>query len=468
MLGDTIAAVSTPRGKGGVAMIRISGPDAAAIANRIFIPASGRPFAERTPRTAVYGTILAPDHSAPDGWNRVDDGIAVLYKAPASFTGETVAEICCHGGILLTETVLAGVFALGARQAEAGEFTRRGFVNGKMGLDAAEALANLLEATSREQIKLSHAGMTGTLSRAIKKQYDRLCLVLSSVYAAIDYPDEDLKELGPGEIGEILDSTESEIRDLVSTYGTGHAIAEGIPTVICGAVNAGKSSLYNRLVGRDAAIVTDIAGTTRDLLTETVTAGRVTLRLTDTAGLRSTDDPVEKIGVARALEQVSAAELILALFDGSRPAGPEDKKLAADLSAEKASRPVAIIPVITKSDLPGVFDISLVESLGQPVRLSALTGEGLSQLNDAVDSLFIDSKLNTSEDAIVANARQYGAMLRSLQAFSEARQALADGLPLDIVGESVEQIMECLCEVDGRKVSEDIVSSIFSHFCVGK
>ena len=261
MLGDTIAAVSTPHGKGGVALLRVSGPDAVAVAARVCTTAAdtaGLTAAKN--RFAYLCTVSAPENEDPDApFVPVDTGLVTVFRAPHSFTGEDVAEICIHGGILLTQTVLSALFCAGARPAGPGEFTRRAFINGKMGLSGAEALRDLLEATSREQIKLSHAGMEGKLSRALEGPYAELTRLMASLYAAIDFPDEDLAEVGQEEMTASLCGVRDEIRQLCDTYRTGHAIIEGIPTVLCGRVNAGKSSLFNRLVGRDAAIVTDVS-----------------------------------------------------------------------------------------------------------------------------------------------------------------------------------------------------------------
>ena len=255
---QTVCAVSTPPGKGGVALIRLSGTDAFRIADRAFRPRMGdAPLSHRPPRTPVYGDVLL------DGV-AVDDGLATRFPAPHSYTGEDTVEITCHGGILVTQTVLTCILAAGARPAEAGEFTKRAFINGKMGLSAAEALGNLLEAGTREQMLLSGAGMRGKLSAKTNEIYESLCLVLSSVFACIDYPDEDLADMSREQMTEALADALERTQALANTYKTGHAVAEGIPTVICGKANGGKSSLYNRIVGREAAIVTDIAGTTRD------------------------------------------------------------------------------------------------------------------------------------------------------------------------------------------------------------
>ena len=461
-IGDTIAAISTARGKGGVALLRISGPDAISICEKLFLPKSGKKLSEYAPRTAVFGSIYAPDDRGE--WNEIDNGLATVFRAPASFTGEDTVEICCHGGVLLTQTVLTACITAGARAAEAGEFTRRAFLNGKMGLSAAEALGDLLEAQTREQLTLAHAGTDGRVERKCREIYDALCAVLSSVYAKIDYPDEDLAEMSREEMEASLAECTARIEKLLDTYRTGHAIAEGIPTVICGKPNVGKSSLYNCIVGRDAAIVTDVEGTTRDVLTETAALGRVTLRLFDTAGLHETEDVVEKIGIDRARKALEDAELILAVFDGSVAPDEEDKALAQSLSGTDAT----VIAVINKSDLGVVEKDFYTTHFAHTVTLSAKEGEGTEALSALVESCFINGELDTKKDTVLTNARQKGAALTALEAIKRAQEGLTYGLPVELCCSDCEAAMQAIAELDGRAVSEDIVSHIFSHFCVGK
>ncbi len=462
MLGDTIAAVSTPRGKGGVALLRVSGPDAVSIVSRVFRPKSGKKLAEAAPRTAVYGEILAPEVSGE--WLSVDDGIATVFYAPSSFTGEDTVELCCHGGVLLTETVLTALLAAGARPAEAGEFTRRAFLNGKLGLSAAEALGSLLEAGTREQLTLAHTGMRGKIEQVCGEIYDSLCAILASIYVKIDYPDEELADMSREEIIAELEKCERRLLSLANTYRTGHAIAEGIATVICGRPNVGKSSLYNRIVGRDAAIVTAVEGTTRDVLTERAALGRVTLRLFDTAGLHETDDPVEQIGIERANAAMRDAELILAVFDGSTAPTDEDKRLIERLT-ESA---IPVVAIVNKSDLTEASNGYYSARFPHIVTFSAVSGEGMDTLVSLVERLFTDGKLDSRRDAVLTNARQHASALSALEAVRRGVEALRAGYPIDLSCTDAEAAMSALSELDGRAVSEDIVTEIFSHFCVGK
>lgn len=458
-LFDTIAAVSTPRGKGGVAIIRISGADAHKIGNAVFSAACGRPVYELDAGRLCYGEIKMPTGEV------VDDGLAAVFYGPRSFTGEDTVEINCHGGALVTKKVLSAVLAAGARAAEAGEFTRRAYVNGKMRLSEAEALGELLEAVSDSQLKLARSGVRGILADKIDGIYENLRRTLTSIYAAIDFPDEDLSEMSREEICEAVEDSLAEIERLSATYSTGKAINEGVLTVICGRTNAGKSSVYNRILGYDAAIVTDIEGTTRDVLKETATLGKTLLKLCDTAGLRQTEDKVESIGIERTRGEIERAELILAVFDRSRPLTEEDISLARMAAGSSA----AAIALFNKSDCEGGFDMSAVESLFEhKVNISAKEGEGFSELSELIDSLFIDGEIEIGSDAVVTGARQYASLVSSSAALTSALEDLRADVPLDLCCVAVENALSLLGEVDGRELGEEIVSEIFSKFCVGK
>lgn len=464
-LFDTIAAVSTPRGKGGVAMIRISGADAISISERVFFPRSGRPLSAYSPRTAVYGEIRAADENGESC--SIDDGIAVVYRAPNSFTGEDTVEICCHGGVLITQNVLAACLAAGCRPATAGEFTRRAFVAGKMSLSQAESLGNLLEAKTDAQLKLSRGGMSGRLGSEIASIYSSLKTLLASVYARIDFPDEDLASMTEEEIAAELSALIKRLKKLAGTYKAGHAVSEGVRTVICGAANAGKSSLYNLIVGREAAIVTDIEGTTRDILETTAAMGRVTLLLCDTAGIRDTDDRVERIGIDRTKDAISSAELIIAVFDGLRDVDEEDRELVELISASPAAK-LAVINKLDGGECSPELEAFAKANFENTVSISALTGEGFPELVAVVEELFECGEADLLSDAIIWDARRYAAVVRSVSLLEGSLEAVSAGLPLDLSSSDAEAAMALLGELDGRGVSEDIVSEIFSHFCVGK
>ena len=460
-LTDTIAAISTPYGKGGIAVIRISGAEAIDIADRVFVAASGKQLASIDGGRAVFGEIFEAGNTSS-----IDDGIATVFRAPRSFTGEDTVEISCHGGILITRRVLSAVLSAGARAAEAGEFTRRAYVSGKLDLSRAEALGNLLDAESDSQLLLARGGMRGILTDKTAEIYDSLKAVLASIYAVIDFPDEDLADMSREQIREVLALACGQTARLADTYRTARAVKEGIATVICGRTNAGKSSLYNLILGYDAAIVTDIEGTTRDILRDTASLGKVTLRLSDTAGIRATDDKVEGIGIDKALREIDNAELVLAVFDASAPLCDEDRAIIGRL--KNASK--TVIAIINKSDI-GTNESAKAElcaAFEHCLPLSAASGEGLDNLSTLVEELFTDGEIDLANDAVVMGARQHSALVRASALLGDTVCELDAGAPLDVCCISVEEAMSAIGEIDGRLIGEEIVSEIFSKFCVGK
>lgn len=460
---STIAAISTPQGKGGVALVRISGPEANAVGDRIFKRINGKPVSESPVRTALFGEIVDPLNG-----HRIDTGLCTRFAAPNSFTGEDTVEICCHGGILVTRAVLGAALAAGARRAEAGEFTRRAFAAGKLSLNEAEALGMLLDAGTEAQLKLSRGGMSGALSTACDGLRREITTLLEDIYARVDFPEEDLGSIADEEVISRLSDLINSAKKLAATYSTGRAVAEGIPTVICGRTNAGKSTLYNLLVGSDEAIVTDIEGTTRDILTATVSFGGVTLLLSDTAGLRETAEEVERIGIRRAEEKIDSAELVLFLIDSSRAPSEDDIALAQRLKSHGGK----VIAVLTKSDLDKNDDaVALASRFELKVTLSVKSGSGCDELEALINRLFIDGELDTERDAVIASARQHDALVRVIDALSEAWSSLSDGFPPDVAGVCLEDAAARLCELDGRghgAVGADIADGIFARFCVGK
>lgn len=460
---DTIAAVSTPRGKGGVALIRISGEGALSVACEVFETSSGKKLSEIASNRMVYGNIY---ERRADGERAViDDGMAVCFRAPHSFTGEDTVEITCHGGALVTQYVLSAVLSAGARQADAGEFTRRAFLNGRLDLSEAQALGALLEAKNANQLKLARGGMSGILTDKSRVIYDALRAMLGSIYAKIDFPDEDLMEMSAEEIKSTLVEILGQTERLAATYRTGKAINEGIRTAICGRTNAGKSSVYNRLTGEESAIVTDIEGTTRDILKETVSLGKTTLRICDTAGLRATDDAVENIGIERAIAEIESAELILAVFDGSKELSEDDMSLISRLKGAH----VPVIALINKSDISETKDMTPVyESFERTLCVSAKSGDGFDVLAGVVDGIFIDGDIDLSSDAVVSDARQYAALIRCAESLRGALSAISAGTALDLCCIDIEEAMQSVGELEGREVGEDVVAEIFSKFCVGK
>ncbi len=457
---STIAAVSTPRGKGGIAVIRISGEDTAAILEKVFFP-KGDPLTERAYRTAVYGDIVK-------GGKTVDTGVCTLYAEGKSFTGELMAELSCHGGTYVTREVLEAVLEAGAEPAGPGEFTRRAFINGKLTLSEAEAVGRLIDADTKSKRELATGAVKGNLSAKLNILDELLYDVMTALYAAIDYPEEDVGTEGEDRIYEVVCEVLSGIKKLSATYRTGKAVADGVKAVICGKPNAGKSSLYNALVGEDRAIVTDIAGTTRDTLEDTVDIGGVTLLLTDTAGLRDSGDTVEQIGVKRAKAKIEEAELVLCLFDISENLSDEERDFVLEM--EKSSKEK--ICVLNKSDL-GVSmkeeDKNLLEKVfGKLIEISAKDLVGIEKLSAEISALYNSEKLTADSDAIIWDAMQKASLDRAAELLEEAKCALEAYAPLDAVGVVTERALAEMRMVDGRDVSEDIIDGIFSRFCVGK
>jgi tRNA modification GTPase len=397
--------------------------------------------------------------------------MVTLFPAPHSYTGEDTVEISCHGGILVTERILGELFRLGARPAEAGEFTQRAFINGRLSLTEAEAIGTLLDAKSDEQLRLSSRASRSRLADKIADLEKRITEILSSIYARIDYPDEDLGDFTDDETVRELNTVKRDATLLADTYRTGKAISEGIKTVIFGKPNVGKSTLYNTILGEDRAIVTDIAGTTRDLLEETVPLGRVMLRLTDTAGIRDSKkiDAVEKIGISRTLEKMRSADLIIAMYDISRPYDDEDR-IVEDVMRESTSTKICILNKSDRQKCPEFNEGHLCELFDEIINVSLENNpsEALNCLTDAVNKLFTDEKISVANDAVISSLRQHSSLSAAIGYINTAIDAYRIGLPADAASSDIELALGALGELSGRSVSEKITDSIFSRFCVGK
>lgn len=463
---DTVAAVSTPRGKGGIAVVRISGENTEKIVEKCFVP-YGKPILSRAPRSAVYGKIV-------NGDDIIDTGICVLFANGASFTGEPMAEISCHGGILVTSRVLEAVIAAGASAASPGEFTKRAFINGKLTLSEAEAVGKLIDADTVSKAELASGAARGNLSRSLSALDGELYGVMTALWAAVDYPEEDVGSEGEDNIYPVVCRVLEGVRRLADTYKTGRAVSDGIRTVICGKPNVGKSSLYNALMGEDRAIVTDVAGTTRDFLEDTADVGGITLVLTDTAGIRDSHDEIEKIGIERALTKLEEAELVICMFDMSRGLDSEDEEVLAAAERSAAEK----ICVINKCDLERKLDDAALKRLGDvfenivEVSLKDRGAEdgkgGAAALAGKISEMYNSEKLNVNTDAVVWDAAQKASLDRCAEMLAEAKRELECGAPLDVVGVICEGALGEMRMADGAGVSEDIIDGIFSRFCVGK
>ncbi|MBQ8545571.1 MAG: tRNA uridine-5-carboxymethylaminomethyl(34) synthesis GTPase MnmE [Clostridia bacterium] len=455
MLNKTIAAISTAKGKGGVAIIRISGDEALSVAKKMTKLRIDSP----EPRKAYYCEILREGEI-------IDDGILTYFKAPASFTGEDVCEIACHGGLYVTQAVLESAFSAGAYPAGAGEFTKRAYVNGKLTLSRAEAIGQVIDAKTDSQLRLSSSQARGILSSRVDSIREKILDCISHAYATIDYPDEDISEAEISEINDCLDYVISSLDSLKKTYRTGRAVCEGIKTAIIGKPNAGKSSVYNMLLGEELAIVTDIAGTTRDVIEHTASVGGVTLNLADTAGIHETFDTVEKIGVERAKSKIESSELLLCVFDSSTTETDEDEFI---LECAKGKSAIAIINKTDKENkLSPDFMQKIDTGCQKTVFLSAKTSDGRDELAKVLSDMYNLGEIDLSSDAVIANARQFSSVSLAYDKACEAKDALILGQTPDIICFSLESALSELNMIDKREVSEEVVSAIFSRFCVGK
>lgn len=457
-MNDTIAAVATGGGRTAIGIVRLSGPEAVSAADALFRPAFGAPLRERQDRQLVYGALT-------DGSGAVIDHIlATVTRGPGSYTGEDTAELQCHGSPAVLSLALEGLFQRGVRQAKAGEFTRRAFLNGRMDLPQAEAVADLIDAETAAAVKCAAGRLGGALSRRIEGVYDTLTDLTAHFCAVLDYPDEDLDPFDRETIATALSSSARQLEELRRSYRRGKLISQGVACAIVGKPNVGKSSLLNALLGYDRAIVTPVAGTTRDTIEEKLTIGGVLLRLIDTAGLRETSDEVEKLGVERSRKALESAELALAVVDPRSGLDDEDRELL-----RLACQAPRCVVVCNKSDLPAAVPpakLNLPEGV-KSVELSARTGEGMEELERAIADLFPEGEGDDLGE-LLTNARQAEAAARAEEAVSRASAALKSGLTPDAVLTDVEEAMTALGELTGKSVHEDITDRIFSRFCVGK
>lgn len=453
---DTIAAIATASAAAAVGIVRLSGAETRRVLAALFTPVDGRSAAELPPRRMTYGTV----HDAEG--RTLDHALAVVFSAGHSYTGEESAELHCHGSPVVLQEVLRAAFAAGARQARAGEFTERAFLNGKMDLTEAEAVIDLIDAETAEAARNAAAQVDGALRRPLEQVYDALLSLTSRFYAVVDYPDEDIEDLTLAETERTLTESEQTLAALLGTFARGRVLKSGAATAIVGAPNAGKSSLLNALVGYDRAIVTDFPGTTRDTVEEKAVVGGVLLRLIDTAGIRDGGDAVETMGVERSRAAAKQASLALLVLDGSRELTAEDEAAIA-----LANTVPHLIVAVNKSDLPRALDVgALADRFDNVLSVSAVTGAGLDTLTDAIAAQFPSGE--TAGGALLTNARQADAANRALSAVAEARGALRIGMTPDVVLTDCEAALAALGELNGKQVRDDLVDTIFSRFCVGK
>lgn len=455
MSEKTIAAIATPAAAGGIGIIRISGSDAFEIADRVFRAKDSSPLSEAKGYTMKYGAVY-------DENELIDEALALIYRAPRSYTGEDVIELSCHGGIYVLNRVLRRVIECGASPASPGEFTKRAFLNGKLDLTQAQAVMDIVSAQGEQAAKGAAAAKDGAISRRIKEIKSPLVELSAHMGVWSDYPDDDLPELTDEMIEEKLLVAQSKLSALLKSFDAGKILCTGISTAIIGKPNVGKSTLMNLMSGTERSIVTSVAGTTRDIVEESVRLGKLILRLADTAGIHETADEVEKIGVERARERTEFSDLIIAVFDSSNELDKDDMAVLEYIKDKKS------VAVINKTDLEQKLDTSVIEqSFGRCVYMSAKTAENCEALEMAVQELFELNDYDTSS-GIINNERQRACCVRALECVTEGIDAMRMSLTFDAVNISVDCALEALMELTGERITTEVTDAVFENFCVGK
>lgn len=458
MQGDTISAIATAQGEGGIGIIRLSGGEALTVADKMFRPASGKSILDYPSHRAVYGTVVDEEGRT------VDEAMAIIMKAPHSYTKEDVVELQCHGGVMPLRKTLALTYAHGARPAEGGEFTKRAFLNGRLDLSQAQAVMDIITAKTDRSLKMATGHLTGQFSAQIKEWRHEILGQIAHLEAAIDFPEDEVDDVVTEEVSDKVSEVRQNIAKFLKTAGTGRILREGLMTAIVGKPNVGKSSLLNALLQEERAIVTDIPGTTRDSIEEYANVGGVPLRIIDTAGIRATEDVVERIGVEKARQMVSEASLVLALFDGSRPLDKEDEEILELLQGREA------IVLLNKSDLAPVVTAAMLQNKTKTAVLEISTKEqhGLDALTAAIQDKVYGGQVMTDEGSFVSDERQANILRQADSHLVAALNTIEAGMGLDFISIDLRSAWEKLGEITGETVGEDIIDEIFSKFCIGK
>ena len=495
-MDHTIAAIATAPGEGGIGIIRISGNDSFDILKKIFRFRSGKKLNDIEPRRMVYGNIIdifrnnAPEkeHASPHESESdanddiegsvIDECMVVYMKAPHTYTGEEVVEIQCHGSIISLRKILTLVLKCGARLAERGEFTKRAFLNGRMDLSQAEAVIDIIKAKSETGYDAAVAQLQGSLSRRIKYIRKNMADLLADIVAHIEYPEEDLEELTYAQIISSLDDIRADIKKLADTSDTGRALRDGLKVAIVGRPNVGKSSLMNAVLREERAIVTDIPGTTRDTIEEAATIGGIPVRIIDTAGIRETEDTIEKIGIEKSRESITQADVALMMIDGSKPLADDDEEIISSI----AKTGKKCIFIINKSDLEcvtGNDDIAAaIERMPEAssgslahsriITMSAVSGEGIDELRDEIRRIVYNGEAAPGDELLITDVRHEEILRNALGLLSDARGMLENGEALDFAESDIREAWMLLGEITGEAVTDDIVTEVFSRFCLGK
>lgn len=458
MKTDTIAAIATAMSNSGIGIVRISGDEALEVADRIFRPKKGsRKVSDMETHTIHYGYVT-------DGDEVIDEVMLLIMKAPRSYTCEDTIEIDCHGGVLVMKKILETVLKYGARPAEPGEFTKRAFLNGRIDLSQAESVIDVINAQNELALKSSVSQLQGAVLEKIKAIRAVVLHELAFIESALDDPEHVSLEGYPEQLHEIMSDAHSKVKKLLDSSDNGKMLKEGINTAIVGKPNAGKSSLLNILVGEERAIVTEIAGTTRDILQEQIQIGGIGLNVIDTAGIRDTEDIVEKIGVNKSREYIEKADLIIYVVDSSTELDENDQEIIEAIQNKKA------IVLLNKSDLDAKTDASILQTqLNKPIlSISAKNNTGIHELETLIEEMFFSGKLSFNDEVYITNIRQKNALAEAQNSLKMVLQSIADGMPEDFFTIDMMNAYEALGTIIGESVGEDLVNEIFSKFCMGK
>ena len=457
-MSTTIAAIGTALSNSGISIIRISGKDSLNIVKKIF--KSGNNLRKNS---IVFGKIIYDNEF-------IDNVLVSYFQAPHSYTGEDVCEINCHGGTQITKQILEIVLENGARLAEPGEFSKRAFLNGKMDLSQAEAVINLINAKTQTETRIAAKNLEGNLSKKVKELREELVELMAKIEVSVDYPEYDYEEVEPTSIIELLDKKVNEINNILNTYEHGKYIKNGVNVAILGKPNVGKSSLLNNLANYDKAIVTDIPGTTRDIVEETINLGDIVLNISDTAGIRDTDDIIEKIGVEKSLKILEEMDLVIYIINGEDGISKEDFEILSKIQNKGLKYILAInkIDVASKNTLNGILDEIKQNELNDPIFISVQENKGIDKLKDEIIKLFNSNDLDYAHELIITNERHKDLLKKSVDYLNDAKKEISLGQPIDIVSIYVKKATKTLGEIIGADVTEDIISKIFEKFCLGK
>lgn len=457
-IDDTIAAIATAPGEGGIGIIRISGEKSLQVANSIFKSISGKKIEEYNTRTLIYGHIVDNDKV-------IDEVLVAFMKGPNSYTTEDVIEINCHGGFISVKKILELILSKDVRLADQGEFTKRAFLNGRIDLAQAEAIIDVINAKTDMAHTVAQSQLEGSLSKKIKDLRFNVTEILAQITVSLDFPDEDVEHITYNTLKEKTIALQKEINKLYDTSESGKILRDGLKTVIVGKPNVGKSSLLNAILGENRAIVTDIPGTTRDVIEEFVNIKGIPLKIVDTAGIRETEDVVERIGVEKSREFFSAADLSIVVLDSSRSLDPEDMEILESVQPNKT------IVLLNKTDLDRVINLDKIKEYiaeENVIEISALQHEGIEKIHDKIEEMVFAGTVRNSSDLVVTNSRHKDALYKAKQSIEDALNAIESYMPLDFVEVDFKNIWDYLGYINGDTVTEDLLDTIFSNFCIGK